>query len=195
MLSISAIVPCHSEGSSSIYLCKSITWVLVVVAESLSHVWLFATLETASHQTSLSFTISRSLLTHVHWVNDAIQPSHPLSSTSPSALNLSQDQGLFQWVSSSHQVAKVLELPFQHQPFNEYSGLISFRIDWFDLLAVQETLKSLPQHHSLKASLAFSLLYDPTLTSIHVYWKNHSLDCTDLYRHRNAESQASLETY
>ena len=55
--------------------------------------------------------------THVHWVSDAIQPSHPLSSLSPPAFNLSQHQGLFQWVSSSHQVAKVLELQLQHQSF------------------------------------------------------------------------------
>ena len=55
--------------------------------------------------------------THVHWVHDAIQPSHPLSSPSPPAFNLSQHQGLFQWVSSSHQVAKVLEFQFQHQSF------------------------------------------------------------------------------
>ena len=67
------------------------------------------------------------------------QGCHPtilvsVSSPSPPALNLSQHQGLFQWVSSSYQVAKVLELQLQHQSFNEYSGLISFRIDWFDLL-------------------------------------------------------------
>ena len=55
--------------------------------------------------------------THVHWVTDAIQPSHPLLSPSPPALNLSQHQGLFKWVSSSHQVAKVLELQLQHQSF------------------------------------------------------------------------------
>ena len=89
--------------------------------------------------------------THVHRVSDAIQPSHPLLSASPPAFNLSQHQGLFQGVSSSHQVAKVLEL--QHQSSNEYSGLISFNIDWFDLLAVQGTLKSLLQHHSSKASI------------------------------------------
>ena len=77
----------------------------------------------------------------------------PLSSPSPPALKLSQGQGLFQWVSSSHQVAKVLELYFSISPFNKYSGLISFRIDWFDLLAVQGTLKSLLQHHSSKASV------------------------------------------
>ena len=78
--------------------------------------------------------------THVHWVSDAIQPSHPLLSPSSPAFNLSQHQGLFQF-SSSHQVARVLELHFS--PSNEYSGLISFRIDWFDLLAVQGTLQSL----------------------------------------------------
>ena len=88
--------------------------------------------------------------THVHWVGDAIQPSYPLSSPSPPALNLSHHQGLFKWVSSLHQVAKVLE--FQLQNF-EYSGLISFRMDWLDLLAVQGTLQSLLQHHSSKASI------------------------------------------
>ena len=89
--------------------------------------------------------------THVHWVSDAIQPSHPLSFPSPPTFNLSQHQGLFQWVSSSHQVAKVLE--FHISLSNEYSGLISFKIDWLDLLAVQGTLKSFLQHHSSKASI------------------------------------------
>ena len=88
--------------------------------------------------------------THVHRESDANQPSPPLSSPSPPAFNLSQHQGLFKWVSSSHQVAKVLE--FQHQSF-QYSGLVSFRMDWLDLLAVQGTLKSLHQHHSSKASI------------------------------------------
>ena len=91
--------------------------------------------------------------THVHWVSDAIYPSHPLSSPSPPALNLSHHQGLFQWVDSLHQVAKVLEFQLQHQSFNEHPGLISFRMDRLDLLAVQGTLKSLPQHHSSKASI------------------------------------------
>ena len=89
---------------------------------------------------------------HVHCVGDAIQPSHPLSPTF-SALSLSQHQSLFQWVSSSHQMARVLELQLQHSPSREYSGLISFRIDWYALLAVQRTLKSLLQHHNSKASL------------------------------------------
>ena len=91
--------------------------------------------------------------THVHWDGDAIQPSHPLFSPSLLALNLSQHQGLFQWVSSSHQVAQVLEFQLQNSPFNEHPGLICFRMDWLDLLAVQGTLKSLLQHHSSKASI------------------------------------------
>ena len=91
-----------------------------------------------------------------HWFSDAIKPSHSLSPPSPPAFNLSQHQGFFQWVSSVNQVAKVLKS--QHQSSNifmysMYSGLISFRIDWFDLLAIQETLSSFLQHHSLKASV------------------------------------------
>ena len=91
--------------------------------------------------------------THAHRVGEAIQPSHPLSSPSPPVLNLSQHQSLFQWVSSLHQVAKVLVLQWSFSPSNDYSGLTSFRIDWFDLPAVQGTLKSLLQHHSSKASI------------------------------------------
>ena len=88
--------------------------------------------------------------THVHWVGDTTQPSHPLSPPSAPVLNLFQHQGLFQRVSSLHQVAKVLKLCIS--PSNEYSGLISFRIDWFDLLVPQGALKSFLQHHSSKAS-------------------------------------------
>ena len=91
--------------------------------------------------------------THVHWVSDAIQPSHLLSSPSPPVLNLSQHQALFQWVSSLHQMARSLEFQLQHQPSNENAGLTSFRMDWLDLIAVQGTLKSLLQHHSSKASI------------------------------------------
>ena len=87
--------------------------------------------------------------THVHWVGNAIQPSHPLSSPSSPAFNLSQHQGLFKWVSSSYKVAKGLEFQLQHQSSNEHSELIFFRMEWLDLLAVQGTL----QHHSSKASI------------------------------------------
>ena len=82
---------------------------------------------------------------------------HPTISSSvipsPPAFNLSQHQGLFRWISSAHQLAKVLEFQPQHQFFHEYSGLISFRIDLLNLFAVQGTLKSLLQHHSSKASI------------------------------------------
>ena len=71
---------------------------------------------------------------HVHWVGDAIQPYRPLSSPSLVAFSLFQHQGLLQWVSSLHQVAKILALQLHHQSFQWYWGLISFRIDWFDLL-------------------------------------------------------------
>ena len=90
---------------------------------------------------------------HVHQVGDAIQPSHPLSSPSSPAFNLSQHQGLFQWVSSSIRWPKYWSFSFSISPSNEYSGLISFRMDWLDLLAAQGTLKSLLQHHSSKASV------------------------------------------
>ena len=88
--------------------------------------------------------------THVHWVGDAIQPSHPLSSLFPLAFNLAQHQGLLQWVSSSLQVASI---SFSISPSNEHPGLISFRMDWLDLLAVQGALKSLLQHHSSEAPI------------------------------------------
>ena len=91
--------------------------------------------------------------THVHRVADAIQPSHPLSSPSSPTFNLSQQQALFKWVSSSHQVTKVLEFQLQHQSFQWILGLISVRIDWLHLLAVEGTLKSLLQHRSSKASI------------------------------------------
>ena len=89
--------------------------------------------------------------TQIHWVDDAIQPSHPSPPASPPALNLSQHQGLFQWVGSLHQVVKYRSFSFSISPSNEYSGLISFRIDWFDFFAVQGILRSLLQHHNMKA--------------------------------------------
>ena len=91
------------------------------------------------HHQLLEFT-----QTCVHRVSDATQLSHPLPSLSPPALNLSQHQGVFKWVGSSHQVPKYWSFSFSFSPFNEYSGLISFMIDWLDLLEVQGTLKSSP---------------------------------------------------
>ena len=126
------------------------------------------------HHQLLEFT-----QTHVHQVGDAIQPSHPLLSPFIPAPNPSQHQSLFQWVNSSHEVAKILEFQLSIIPSKEHPGLISFRMDWLDLLGVQGTLKSLLQHHSSKASILChsALFYSPTLTSIHDYWKKHSFDC------------------
>ena len=109
--------------------------------QSLSHVWLFANPWTAARQASLSITNTQSLLKLMS--TKPVMPSnhlHPLLSPSPPAFNFSQHQDLFQRVSSSHQLTKVLV--FQYS-FNEYSRLISFRINWLDLLTVQGTLKSL----------------------------------------------------
>ena len=88
--------------------------------------------------------------THAHWFDDVIQSSHPLPPSS-FAFSLSQHQSLFQTVSSVIKWPKYWRFSFSISPSNEYSGLISFRIDWFDLSAVQGTLKSLLQHHNSKA--------------------------------------------
>ena len=146
-----------------------------------SCVRLCATTWTVARQASLSITNSWSFLSlKLHQVGDAIQPSCPLSSPSPPAFNLFQQQGLFQWVSSSHQVAKYWSFNFSISPSNEYLRMTSFRIDWWDLLAVQGTLKCSPtsQLKTINSS-ALSFLYSPALTSIHDYWKNCSLDLTD----------------
>ena len=118
---------------------------------------------------------------HVHWISDAIQPSRPLLSPSPPAFSLSQHQGLFCESALHNRWPKYWSFSFSISPSNEYSGLISFRIDWFDL-AVQGTLKSLLQHSSSKASILWcsAFFYDPTLISVHDYWKNHSFDSVDL---------------
>ena len=126
--------------------------ILFSSVQLLSRAWLFVTPWTTARQASLSINNSHEFIqTHAHQVSDATQPSHPLSSPSPPALSHSQHQGLFKWVNLSHEVPKVLA--FQHQSFQWISRVISFRMDWLDLLAVQGTLKSLLQHHSSKASI------------------------------------------
>ena len=150
----------------------------------LSHVQLFAILWSAAYQASLSFTISQSLLkqTHVCWVSDAIQPSHPLSSPSPPAFKLSQHQGLFQWVDSLHEVAKVLELRLQHQSF-QWIFRTDFLKDWlvWSPCSQRDSQESspTPQFKSINSSV-LNLLYGSTLTSVHDYSKNHSFDETYL---------------
>ena len=115
---------------------------------------------------------------HVHRVSDAIQPSHPLSSPSPPAPNPSQHQSLFQRVNSSHEVAKVLEFQLQYHSLQRnpradllQNGLVGSPCSPRDSQESSPT----PQFKSI-SSLVLSLLHSPTLTSIHDYWKNHSLD-------------------
>ena len=107
--------------------------------------------------------------THVRRVRDDFQPSHPLLSLSPPAFNLSQHQGLFQWVSASHQVAKVLEIQLQHQSLQWI-----FRFDFLQdglawSLAVQGILKSLLQHYSSKASILWSSAFLWSNSHIHTW--------------------------
>ena len=114
--------------------------------------------------------------THVHWVSDAIQSSLPLWSPSPPTFNHSQYQGLFQWVSCSHQVAKVLEFQLQHQSF-QWIFRTDFLCDWLVVSPCsprdsQESSPT-PQFKSIN-SLALSFLHSPTLTSIHDNGKNYS---------------------
>ena len=91
--------------------------------------------------------------THIHCIDDAIPPSHPLSPSCPSALSLSRHQSLFQKSVVHIRLPKYWSFDFSINPSNEYSGLISFRMEWLDLFTVQETLKSLLQHHNSKASI------------------------------------------
>ena len=121
---------------------------------------------------TLGFPVHHQLLelaqAHAHWVSDAIQPSHPLSSLFllpsifPSIRAFSNESVLhIRW-------PKYWSFSFSISPYNEYSGLISFRIDWFDFLAVQGTLKSLLQHHSKSINtLALSLLHNYSSQFIH----------------------------
>ena len=125
--------------------------------------------------------------THAHRVGDAIQTSHPLSSPTPPALNLSQHQGIFKWVSSLHQVAKVLEFQLQHQ-FSQWTPKTDLLQDGLvgspcSLRDSQESSPT-PQFKNINSSV-LSFPYSPTLTSIHDCWKNHSLDKTDLFWQSN----------
>ena len=104
---------------------------------------------------------------HTHCISDVIQPSHLLIPSSP-ALRLSQHQWLFQWVSCSYQMTKILELQLQHQSIQWVFRVDFLKIDWFDLLVVQGTLKRLLQHHSSKASVHRSSVFFMALLS-HLY--------------------------
>ena len=117
--------------------------------------------------------------TRIHWVGNVIQPCHPLLSPSLPTFNLSQHQGHFQWVSSLHQVAKVLELHLQHQSFQWILSTDFLWIHWFVFLSLickgLSRVFSTPKFKNI-SSLVLSFLYSPILTSIHDYWKNHRFD-------------------
>ena len=159
-----------------------------VSVQLLSRVWLFVNPWTAVRQASLSITNFQSLLKLMSI--KLVMPSKHLilchllllpPSIFPSIRVFSNESVLpIRW-------PKYWSFSFNISPSNEYSGLISFRIDCLDLLAVQGTLKSLLQHHSSKASILWSSAFfiSPTLTSIHDYWKSHSFDYTDVHREQS----------
>ena len=148
----------------------------------LSRVRLFATPWTAARQASLSITNSRSLLKLMS--TESVMPSNHLILCCPLLLLPPIFPSIR--VFSNESVLRIRwpkdwSFCFSISPSNECSGLISFRMDWLDLLAVQGTLKSLPQHHSSKTSiLQCSAFFIVQLSSMHDYWKNHSFDSTDL---------------
>ena len=155
----------------------SYTAFVIVVVQPLSHVWLCEPLDCSM----LFFPVLQHLpefaQTYVCWVGDAIQSYHPLSSPSPPAFKLSQQQGLFKWVSSSHEVAKVLEFQLQHQSFQWtprtdllWDGLVGSPCSPRDSQESSPT----PQFKSINFS-ALSFLYSPTHTSIHDHWKTIAL--------------------
>ena len=170
------LTPCH-KCSTVQGLAEALSCTRNSSVQSLSRVQLFETPWTASRQAYLSITISQSLLKFKFI--ELVMPAkhlilcHPLlllPSIFPSIRVFSNVSALEIWWPKYW--------CFSISPSNEYSGLTFFRMDWFDLLAVQGTLNSLLQHHSSKSinSLMLSLLYGPILTSIHDYWKNHSFD-------------------
>ena len=149
---------------------------MLVAVQSLTRVWLFVAPWTAAHHASLSFIISQSLIKLMF--TELIMPSNHLILCCPLLLlpSIFPSIRVFSNESVLHiRWPKYWRLSISLS--NEYSGLISFRMDWLDLLAVQGTLKSLLQHNNSKASILwYQFLYGPTLISIHDCWKNHSFD-------------------
>ena len=156
--------------------CRSWSWLQYSSVLSLSHVWLFVTPWTAACQASLSITTSRSFLKLMFI--ESVMPSNRVIFCRPLLLLPSVFPGIK--VFSNESVLRIRSFSFTISPSNEYSGLVSFRIDWFDLLAVQGTLKTSPTLHfkSINSS-ALSFLYSPN-SHICDYWKYHSFDYTNL---------------
>ena len=143
----------------------------------LSHVRLCDSMNRSTPGLPVHHQLPEFTQTHVHRVSDAIQPSHPLSSPSPPAPSTSQHQSLSNESTVSMRWPKYWSFSFSIIPSKEHPGLISFRMDCLDLLAVQGTLKSLLQHHSSKALiLQLSAFFTVQLRSLQDHWKNHSLD-------------------
>ena len=167
------------ETYINVYICWDPSGsVYLSLVQSLSHVWLCNPMDCTTPGLPVHHQLPDFTQTHVHWVRDAIQPSHPLSSPSPPTFNLSQHQGLFKRANSSYEAATVLEFQLQCQSFQWTPGP--------DLLQVglvgspcsprdsQESSPT-PQFKSINSSTV-RFLCGPTLTSIHDHWKNHRLD-------------------
>ena len=168
----------HSTRSDINIGLHEVKWMFLSSVQSLSCVWLFATLWTAAHQASLSITNSRSPLKLMSIVS--VMPSSHRILRGPLLLvpSIFPSIRVFSNESALHiRGPKYWSFSFNSSPCSEHPGLISFRMDWLDLLAVQGTLKSspTPQFKSINSSV-LSFLYSPTLTSIHDHWKSHSLD-------------------
>ena len=165
---ISTVTRHHSISDSSISICP---------VQPLSCVLLFVTPWTTACQASLSITNSQSLLKLMS-IKSVMTSSHLMLCCSLLLLPsiFPKVRIFFNESVLCNRLPKYWSFSFSISPFNEYSGLISFRMDWLDLLAVQRTLKSLLQHYMSKASILQFFLYSPTLISIHDYWKNHSFD-------------------
>ena len=152
---------------------------LLLYVHSLRGLWFFVTPEAAARQTSLH-CLREFAQTHVHWVDNTIQQSYPLLppfSSCPQSLPASES---FSESARPIRWPKYWSFSFSISPSNEYSGLIFSRIDWFDLFAVQGTLKSLLQHHTSKVSFLRHSAFFTAQLSVNNYWKNHSFDYTDL---------------
>ena len=159
----------------------------MVVVQSLSRVRLFVTSWTPARQAPLSSTVSQSLLNFmsIEWVMLSLSSATPvllLPSVFPSIRVISNELAL------RNKWPKYWSFSFSSSPSNEYPGLISYRIDWFDLLAVQGTLESFPAQFESISCLALSVFYDLMLISIHDYWKNHSFDYRDLCQQSNVSN-------
>ena len=158
--------------------------------QSLSHVRLCDPMKRSTPGLPVHHQLPEFTQTHIHQVRDAIQSSHPLSSRSPPAPNPFQRQSLFQWVNSSHEVAKVLEFQLYHHSIQRnpradllQNGLVGSPCSPRDSQESSPT----PQFKSINSS-ALSLLHNPTLTSIHDHRKNHSLDWTNLCGQSNVSA-------